>query len=198
MCTAQNQCVHLADLLSKFAHALNKLRAQFFQGMGIVHGFVGLLLNGQCQTFAGLQNKFTRLGRAIGQNRLTKFFKTQAAQRTLSAHHTDAQSFRLCQCGSQCRFNPNEGQGREGSAQVFNSNSGGRIARHHHGLQVPEGLQLLRDEVATVNDKRIAAFAIGGKPTVCPINKARLRHFCTQGLQHTQATNATVKNANEA
>jgi len=131
-------------------------------------------------------------------SRLAKFFKTKAAQRTLSAHHTDAQSFRLCQCGSQCRFNPNEGQGREGGAQVFNGNSGGCIARYHHGLQVPEGLQLLRDEVATVDDKRIAAFAIGGKPTVCPINKARLRHFCTQGLQHTQATNATVKNANEA
>ena len=74
----------------------------------------------------------------------------------------------------------------------------GRVARHHNGFDWALCHQLLRDAHAAFNHKRIAALTVRRMATVGPVNKALLRHFCTQGLQHTQAANAAVKNANEA
>ena len=72
------------------------------------------------------------------------------------------------------------------------------VARHHNGLDGALGHQLLRDVHAAFNHKRIASLTVRRVATVGPVNKVLLRHFCTQGLQHTQAANAAVKNANEA
>jgi ArsR family transcriptional regulator len=65
---------------------------------------------------------------------------------------------------------------------------------------LPHESEWMRDAMGDLRlglkpEQVVAALAVGRKATVGPINKALLRHFCTQGFQNTQAANATVKNA---
>ena len=174
------------------------LSTQIFQCSCVFQRLFSLLLNGKCQAFAGLQDKFTSLGCCICQNRLQQFFKARTAQGALCAHDAHAKSLCLRQGGFERRLYANECQIWKCSAQAFDGHSRGRVACHHHRFDRTLRQQLLCDEMRSFNDKLVTAFTVGRKAAVCPIHKTLLRHFCTQGLQHTQATNTAVKNANEA
>jgi hypothetical protein len=104
----------------------------------------------------------------------------------------------LCNGGFQRWLYTHEWHVGVSSPQIFNGHSCGRVARHHNGFDWALRQQLLRDDVAAFNHKRITALTVRRMAAVGPVNETRLRHLCTQGLQHTEAANAAVKNANEA
>lgn len=72
---------------------------------------------------------------------------------------------------------------------------GGGVAGHHQRFDVVLRHQVRGDGVAALSDKFAAALAIGGVGAVGQIDKALVRQFGAQRLQHAQAANAAVEYA---
>ena len=56
--------------------------------------------------------------------------------------------------------------------------------------------QIVGNGVGALGHKGVAPLAVGGVGAVSQIHKALMRQLGLQGLQHAQAPNAAVKNAN--
>ena len=111
-------------------------------------------------------------------------------------HHPHMLGLAGSRCRLDGRLHPNQRQLRHGRTQGFHRRSGGRVAGNHQRLDAVLRLQMLGNRVGACLYKGIATLTVGRVAAVCKVDEMFMGQLAAQCLQHAQAANTAVKNAN--
>jgi len=188
----QHQGVDLSCRLTEGAQLRRVLAQQppdFGLGAGLVLG-QGALLDGQGQAIAGAD---AEIGRALqAREQALEFLAGHGATGGHDAHTAGAAELGRRLDGG---LHPDQGQLRVVLTQFVNGRCRGRVAGHHQRLDAVFPKQVLGDGQAALAHEQVGLFAVGRMAVVGQVDKAFVRQLRQQGLQHTEAADATVENA---
>ena len=193
MGAAQHQRVHLAWASAKAAHGRGVLRQQFgdvFLGWGGLQG-QGALFDGQGQPIASLHRE-----PRLSLHRVEQTRELVTGHGAARGDHANVACLAQGHRGFEGGFYPDQRQLWVLRAQFVDRRSGGGVAGHDQRLDLVMRQQIPGDGMRALTHVEIGFLAIGRVGVVGQVDKVFMGQGALQRLQHAQAPNATVKNAN--